>query len=163
MYAANTLPERNITMTATASQPRPLILESNAPPSTVLDRPVRSFMRSGVVVVPEGASVRRAQRAMLTHDVSAILVVSQTTGRPLGWVTGRDMLNYLDADTALMQVSAMPVHTPEMIEPSATAAQAVIGLTRSPEAPLLVMRRGDVVPEGSVSERDLLQPGAGGD
>lgn len=148
-------------MTSTASPPRRIVLDSNAPSSTVLDRPVRSFMRSGVVVVHGDVSVRRAQRAMLTHDVSAILVVSQTTGRPLGWVTDRDMLNYLDADTALTQVSAMPVHTPELIEPGATAAQAVIGLTRSPGTPLLVMRRGDVVPEGTVSERDLLKLDAG--
>lgn len=137
------------------------IVRSIGSPSTMLDRPVRSFMRSGVVVVPEEASVRRAQQAMLAHDVGAVLVVGRVDGRPLGWVTDRDLLDCFNADTALMRVSTLVVHPPETIEPGATAAQAAVALTRSPGAPLLVMRPGDVVPEGSVTERELLRLDAG--
>jgi CBS domain-containing protein len=146
-------------MTATPLPPRPVIVQSDGGGS-ILDRPVRTVMRPGVVVVPQGASVLRAQRAMLAHGVDAILVVGRANGRPLGWATARDMLRCLDADTALMEVSSLLTGPPVTIDPGATMAQAATALAAAPGVPLLVVKPGEVIPEGTVTERDIVRADA---
>ena len=56
---------------------------------------VRDVMRSGVVAVPEDASLRQVRRAMRSHSVHAVLVVSSSHGQPLGWITARGLLAWL--------------------------------------------------------------------
>ena len=57
-----------------------------------LATPVRDIMRPGVIVLSDDASVVQAQRALLAHNVHAVLVVEDATGRPMGWVTTRGLL-----------------------------------------------------------------------
>ena len=57
-------------------------------------------MRPGVIAVSEDASLRQVERAMMRHGVHAILLLGQATGRPVGWVTTRGVLRWLDQDSA---------------------------------------------------------------
>lgn len=102
--------------------------------------PVRDFMRPGVIAVSEDALLRQAERAMVCHDVHAILVLGRTTGRPLGWVTGRGMLQWISHDLGLIPASQGVTEAPTYIEPSATGQEAVQALSGAGVSHLLVTR-----------------------
>jgi len=73
--------------------------------SKLLQTPVRDFMRPGVIAVCEDTSLRQAERAMVRHGVHAVLVLGRE-GRPLGWVTSRGMLLWIDQDLGLSRRAA---------------------------------------------------------
>ena len=60
-----------------------------------LDTPVRTIMRAGVISVPDDASVRDVQRALVAHRVHAVLVVDARTGEAVGWGTTLGVLEHL--------------------------------------------------------------------
>jgi CBS domain-containing protein len=122
-----------------------------------LDLPVRDLMRPGVIVLSEHASVAQAQRAVLAHAVHAILVLEDRTGRPLGWVTSRGLLAWCDRDVALACAREAITEPPVAVEPSAPAREALDALERGQAGRLLVVRAGDGLPEGVVSDVDLLR------
>ena len=94
-----------------------------------LQTPVRDFMRPGVIAVSEDASLRQAERAMVRHGVHAILILGRTSGRPLGWVTSRGILRWINHDLGLVSASQAVSETPTYIEPGATAHEAVQALS----------------------------------
>jgi CBS domain-containing protein len=122
-----------------------------------LDIPVRDVMRPGVIVLSEHASVAQAQRALLAHGVHAILVLEDRTGRPAGWVTSRGLLALADRDVALACAREAVTEPPVAIEPSASAREALEAIDRTGAARLLVAREGGGLPEGVVSDVDLLR------
>ena len=121
-----------------------------------LQTPVRDFMRPGVIGVSEDTSLRQAERAMVRHGVHAILVLGRTTGRPLGWVTTRGMLQWMSHDLALVPASRGVTETPTYIEPAATAQEALQALSAAGVTHLLVTRVPGETPQGVVSDLDLI-------
>ena len=125
-------------------------------PTSQLEVPVRSIMRAGVISVPDDASVRQVQRALVDHRVHAVLVVGASTRRPTGWATPRGVLDQIAEDTALLPAALAVTEKVESIAPSATAEEALRRLLASGAARLLVCRAEGAEPEGIVAEMDLL-------
>jgi CBS domain-containing protein len=126
-----------------------------------LDQHVRTFMRPGVITLPEDASLRQAQRAMAAHDVRAVLIVGARAGAALGWVTSRGVLAWLHEDGALAQASTAITEPAVTIEPGATAGEAVRAFAETGATHLLVARQPDGRPQGVVTELDVVRLIAG--
>ncbi len=122
-----------------------------------LATPVRDIMRPGVIVLSDDASVVQAQRALLAHNVHAVLVVEDATGRPVVWVTTRGLLGWCDRDTQLTRARLAVTEQALTIEPSATARKALELLDGTGATRLLVARRTEAMPEGVVADVDLLR------
>lgn len=120
-----------------------------------LDTPVRAVMTPGVVTLVEDATVRQAFAALAAHRVHAVLVVGQHRGMPLGWVTARGLLPYLERDDDLLSVRDAITEEPRTIEPGASVREALVALSQPATSHLLVTARQSLVPEGVVSDLDL--------
>jgi CBS domain-containing protein len=124
-----------------------------------LDREVREVMTPGVVSIVEDASVKQARRAMQAHGVHAVLVVGCERGRPLGWITARGLLNWVDREESLAHARDAITEAPATIEPSASVQEAVRAILQPGVSHLLVQHHPDRLPEGVISERDLIALG----
>ena len=129
-------------------------------PDEVADRrlhtPVRQFMRPGVISVSDDASLGQVERAMVRHGVHAILLLGQATGRPVGWVTTRGVLRWLNKDLSLVPASQGVTESPTYIQPSATAQEAVEALSTPGVSHLLVARAPGDTPQGVVADVDVI-------
>ncbi|HWM10992.1 MAG TPA: CBS domain-containing protein [Solirubrobacteraceae bacterium] len=125
------------------------------------ETPVRAIMRSGVISMPEDASLRQAMRAMAAHAVHAILIVGARDGTPIGWVTARGVLTWLTRDAALAPAGIAITEPVVWIEPTASAADVVRLLADTGATHLLVAYQADVPPQGVVSELDIVRLVAG--
>lgn len=125
-------------------------------PSDRLQTPVRSIMRPGVVSVSDDASLLQAKRALGRHRVHAILIVGHGDGRPLGWVTDRGLLSWLDHDLSLLQAGQAITEPATFIEPGATAREALEALRVPGVSHLLVSRVAGRPPQGVVAPLDLV-------
>ena len=121
-----------------------------------LQTPVRDLMRPGVIAVADDASLGQVERAMVRHGVHAILLLGRTTGRPVGWVTTRGMLQWLNHDLGLVPASQGVTEPPTYIEPSATAHEAVKALSDPAVSHLLVARAPGETPQGVVADIDVI-------
>jgi CBS domain-containing protein len=121
-----------------------------------LETPVRDFMTPGVLTIAEDASMLHVYRAMAAHSVHAILVVGRTSGRPLGWVTARGLLGWVGRDRSLPSARDAITERPLMIDPNAGAREALTALSQIGTSHLLVCRGSESMPEGVVSELDLV-------
>jgi CBS domain-containing protein len=117
---------------------------------------VREVMTPGVVTIVEDASVKQTRRAMQTHGVHAVLVVGSEQGGPLGWVTARGLLSWVERDESFAHARDAITEPPTMIEPSASVHEAVRTILQPGVTHLLVQRGPRRLPEGVVGERDLL-------
>jgi predicted transcriptional regulator len=122
-----------------------------------LDTSVRDIMRPGVIVIADDASVGQAQRALLSHEVHAVLVLERDSGRALGWVTSRGLLPWCDRDTGLANARDAVNEPAVLIEPSATAREAINALETADATRLLVARSAGSLPEGVIADVDLLR------
>jgi len=113
-------------------------------------------MRPGVITLADDASLGQAERAMVRHGVHAILLLGRTTGRPVGWVTTRGMLQWLNHDLGIVPASQAVTEPPTYIEPSATAADAVAALSAPGVSHLLVARAPGETPQGVVADVDVI-------
>jgi CBS domain-containing protein len=120
------------------------------------EREVREVMSPGVTCISEDASLRDVQRAMLTRNVHAIAVVGLRGGTPLGWVTSRGLLGFVDHDRSMTAARDAIVESPSTISPSASARDALNALTQPGVSHLLVTRAADRWPIGVVSGVDLV-------
>ena len=123
------------------------------------DAQVREVMRPGVVAVPEDASVLEARRAMQSHGVHAVLVVERAYGRPLGLVTARGLLSWLDRDETAGYARDAISQAPVWILPTATVREAAEVLLEPGITHVLVRRRDEEMPEGVLTAADLLPTG----
>ena len=132
----------------------------DAPADGVADRrlhtPARDFMRPGVIALADDASLGQAERAMVRHGVHAILLLGRTTGRPVGLVTSRGMLRWLNHDLGLVPASQGVTEPATYIEPSATAQEAVAALSAPGVTHLLVGRAPGETPQGVVADVDVI-------
>ena len=122
-----------------------------------LDSHVRTIMRAGVILVPEDASVRQVQRALIEHGVHAILVVGTQTGLPVGWATTRGVLERALGDAALLPAVLAVTEPVETIQPNATAEDALRQMVERGAARLLVCRKPGAPPEGVLTDTDLIR------
>lgn len=120
---------------------------------------VRDVMRPGVVAVPEDASLRQVRRAMRSHSVHAVLVVSSSHGQPLGWITARGLLAWLEHDEGMLEARDAITESPASIQPSASVKEAVAAMLQQGVTHLLVRKSANGIPEGALSELDLLAYG----
>jgi CBS domain-containing protein len=133
-------------------------------PGVIFDRnaediEVREVMRPGVVTVAEDASVLQARRALQAHGVHAVLVVERSHGRPLGFITARGLLAWIDRDETLAYARDAVSQAPIWVAPSASLREAVRAILE-PGITHLLVRRGDgEMGEGIVSALDLLAYG----
>jgi CBS domain-containing protein len=116
-------------------------------------------MTPGVVTIVEDASVKQARRAMDAHRVHSILVVGSGQGRPLGWITARGLLAWIDRDESLCFARDAITEPPTTIEPSASVHEAIRAILQPGVTRLLVQHHPDRYPEGVIGERDLVALG----
>jgi CBS domain-containing protein len=121
-----------------------------------LGTPVRDLMTPGVVTIAEDAALVHAYRAMTAHSVHAVLVIGRSAGRPLGWLTSRGLLSWVAYDQSLACVREAITERATVIDPNATARDALTALSQSGASHLLVCKTPDSMPEGVVSELDLV-------
>jgi CBS domain-containing protein len=125
-------------------------------PGQHMDTAVRDFMTPGVVSITEDASIRHAYGAMVVHRVHAVLVVGRSQAKPLGWVTSRGLLSWLERERGLAYARDAITERPVTIEPGATAREAVSALSQPGVSHLLVTHAADLSPEGVVTTLDLM-------
>jgi CBS domain-containing protein len=117
-------------------------------------------MTPGVLTIVEHASLIDVRRAMKRHRVHAVLVVGQKQGKPLGWVTARGLLQWAEGDESLASARDAVTAPPVTIEPGASVHDALRAIQQPGVSHLLVQRSPAGMPEGVVSELDLLGLGA---
>ena len=123
------------------------------------DREVREVMTPGVLTIVEDASVLQARRAMQGHKVHGVLVVGATQGRPIGWITARGLLAWVDRDETIAHAREAITEQPTWVEPGASVRDAVEAMLQPGVTHVLVQRREDRQPEGVLSDLDLLALG----
>jgi CBS domain-containing protein len=123
--------------------------------ATGLDAEVREIMRAGVVTVSAGASLRRVAHALREHKVNAILVIGND-GAPLGWATVRGLLHNHARDWELADAGHAIAEPAVHVAPSATAREALAAMLDADVSRVLVVRPGDLAPEGVVAASDLV-------
>jgi CBS domain-containing protein len=138
---------------AHAIRPEPAMYDLASEPE------VRDVMRPGVVAVPEDASLRQVRRAMRSHAVHAVVVVGSAHGHPLGWITARGLLAWLDRDEGMVDARDAITEAPASIQPSASVREAVAAMLQREVTHLLVRKSSEGMPEGTLSELDLLAYG----
>ena len=121
-----------------------------------LDTPVRELMRPGVIALSDDASLRQAERAMVRHGVHAVLLLGRCDARPVGWVTTRGLLAWLDHDLGLVPAGQAVDEPVTYISPSATAKDAVAALADPAVSHLLVARAPGETPQGVVADIDIV-------
>jgi|SRR5829696_4474911 len=126
-----------------------------------LDREVRDLMRPGVISLPGRASLRQVQRTLTSHSVHAVLIMDTQSGKPLGWVTARGLLDHASRDLDLVSAASVVSEPAVTISPSASVRTAIDALLASNATRLLVCARGADAPEGVVTDLDLVRLLAG--
>jgi CBS domain-containing protein len=121
----------------------------------LLEREVREFMTPGCVTISEDASVAQAAEALATHRVHAVLVVGAKNGTPLGWVTARGLLGWVDRDRTAARASEAVTEQVTAIDPSQRLRVAHYALSLAGTTRLLVRTKPSLAPEGVLSEFDL--------
>jgi CBS domain-containing protein len=124
--------------------------------ATTLDRPVRAAMRHGVVSVPEHATLDSVFRAMAEHRVHAVLVSARAGGRPLGWVTAKALLTWMNLDSAAAEAHQAIEEAAVSIAPDAPMRDAIAALSRPGVTHLLVRDADADAGEGVLTALDVI-------
>jgi CBS domain-containing protein len=116
---------------------------------------VADVMSRGIVVCREGTTAAQAARAMSERRVRALTVVA-AQGRPLGIVTGRDLLPLVGGGASATVDELM--HEPLTIEPGATLREAADRMLQHGIHRLVVVDPAtpDAMPLGIVSTADVV-------
>jgi CBS domain-containing protein len=117
---------------------------------------VDQVMSRGIVVCRENTSITAAARAMRERRSRSVVVVN-SHGRPLGVVTGFDLLPFNGQGDTSQPVSAV-MHPPCTIQPEATLRTAADLMLREHAHRLLVVdpAEPDSMPLGLVSTADIV-------
>ena len=124
-----------------------------------LESEVRDVMTPGVVSIPESATLQHAHEAMVAHDVHALLVTEKSTGLPVGWITARGLLSWATSRTGSHTARQAVTEPVQRISPSATVRKAVELMLDADVSHVLVAARADAMPEGVLSEADVVRLG----
>ncbi|HVN62018.1 MAG TPA: CBS domain-containing protein [Gaiellaceae bacterium] len=117
---------------------------------------VADVMSHGLVACRDGTTVRQAARVMTERHVRALVVVA-ADGRPLGVVTGTDLLPLVGADAGNRPVAEL-MHPPITIGPAASLREAADLLLEHEIHRLVVVDPDDpdAVPLGVVATTDIV-------
>jgi CBS domain-containing protein len=125
---------------------------------------VADVMSYGVVVCREDTTAVQAARTMTERRTRSLVVVAPD-GRPLGVVTGIDLIGLAGADAGERRVSKL-MHAPLTIESGATLREAADRMLHDEVHRLIVVDPAapDSVPLGAISTTDIVaemaQPGS---
>lgn len=117
---------------------------------------VCDVMTPGVVTISEDASLLQALRAIRAHDVHAILVVGAREPKPIGWITVEGLLDWIGQDPSLLSARDAVSEPPTVIDPLASAHDALGALAQPDTHHLLVCRQPGGAPEGVVTAVNLV-------
>ena len=117
---------------------------------------VADVMSHGLVACREGASVREVARLMTDRHARALVVV-RADGRPLGVVTGTDLLPLVGTDAGERPVAEL-MHPPITIGPGASLREAADLMLEHEIHRLVVVDPDDpdAVPLGIVATTDII-------
>ena len=117
---------------------------------------VADVMSHGLVSCREGTTVGQAARVMTERQVRALVVV-RADGRPLGVVTGTDLLPLVATDGRDLAVAEL-MHAPITIGPGASLREAADLMLEHEIHRLVVVDPGDpdAVPLGIVATTDIV-------
>ena len=117
---------------------------------------VADVMSHGLVAVRESATARQAARLMIDRHTRALVVV-RADGRPLGVVTGTDLLPLVGADGGDRAVAEL-MHAPITIGPGASLREAADLMLEHEIHRLVVIDPDDpdAVPLGTVATTDVI-------
>ena len=87
----------------------------------------------------------------------AVLALARDTHEPIGWVTARGLIGWCDRDGALTPAVNAVTEPVVVLGPSASARDALAVLQREGCSRVLVARQPGGLPEGVVSDIDLLR------
>ena len=116
---------------------------------------VSDVMRAGVLSVAESTSLRAVARVMHEHHVHGVLVVGDD-GELLGWVTARGLLARRDEDWRRAKAGATISEPCVRVAPSATVSSAIKTMVDAAATHLVVARPKSRMPDGVVSDIDLV-------
>lgn len=121
----------------------------------VLQREVSELMTPGVTSIVETATIARVFDAFAAHRVHALLVTGTKTGHPLGWITARGLMAWMDGPFSPPARDAITegVVSVRLTDTGERALKAMLG---EGVTHLLVRRIPSSGPEGVLSERDLV-------
>jgi predicted transcriptional regulator len=120
------------------------------------DAEVRSLMRPGVVSIGEHTTIEQARRAMLAHQVHAVLVIGDD-GRPAGWVTAAGVLAHRRGNPEMVAVGTIVDEPAVCVHPNEPGSTAMELLREHGVRRLYVARHEGEHPEGVIGEFDLLR------
>jgi CBS domain-containing protein len=117
---------------------------------------VAEVMSQGIVVCLETTPLRAVARAMTERRSRSVVVVTHS-GRPLGLVTGVDLLPYIESGSVEQPVSTV-MRSAITIQPQATLAEAAALMVRHHIHRLLVIdpNRPEGMPLGLISTSDIV-------
>ena len=125
-----------------------------------LDQEVRDAMTPGVIAIPADASLPRVYDALIMHRVHAVLVVERLGGRPVGWISARGILRMAAAPATFRTAGQAVCEPAQTISPSATLRDAIAVMSDAGATHLLVAHGDDAMPEGVLSDLDLVRRAA---
>jgi CBS domain-containing protein len=131
-------------------------LVANLAESTPGRASVAEVMSQGIVVCLDGTPLRAVARAMTERRSRSVVVVNHT-GRPLGVVTGVDLLPYIENGAFDQKVSAL-MHSPITIHPTASLHEAAELMVKHHIHRLVVINpdHPDGMPLGLISTSDIV-------
>jgi CBS domain-containing protein len=116
---------------------------------------VADVMRPGVLSVSESSTLRAVAQVMHEHRVHGVLVVADD-GELLGWVTARGLLAHRDEDWRRIKAGKSIGEPCVRVVPSATVSSAIETMAGTDATRLVVVRPGSHMPDGVVSDLDLV-------
>ena len=122
---------------------------------SILELPVCKFMTPGCTVISETATVADAAAVIAEQRVHAVLVVGAGNGTPLGWITTRGLLGWLDRDRSLAPAREAITEHVTAIDPQERVRVALYALSLAGTTHLLVRRKPHELPLGVISDFDL--------
>jgi CBS domain-containing protein len=93
---------------------------------------------------------------MARHRVHAVLVLGASKGTPLGWITARGLLGWIGRDRELASARDAITERVTAVHPNERVRVALYALQTGGTTRLLVRRRPSQLPEGVVTDLDLV-------
>jgi len=140
--------------TSTGSGSLAEVLAAPGSRAPVLDLSAEEVMTSGVVVLPVTAALEQAARAMDTHHVHGVLVIS-CEGKPCGWVTAESISPHVGDDHLLDWAVDAIGEQFVAVRPSASVREVVDQLRQPGVSRVAVQQRPDVMPHGVITHLDI--------
>ena len=144
-------------MTVLGTSTGPSLAETLAMPGSsapVLNCGAEEVMTCGVVALPVTASLKQAARAMDTHHVHGVLVVS-CEGKPCGWVTAEHIAEHVGDDHLLEWALDAIGESFVAVGPSASVREVVAQLRQPEVSRVAVQKRPGLIPHGVISHLDI--------